>query len=214
MIPGLSGTLLSVDALEHVVPDRLHGRLDELNRGRARRRLRAWHVPAARRARTGIGAAHDLRSACDAALFRSRISDPSARAGGEHRRQHGTGHRGAARCGGTAAAALVVTAWGRDPASAWRDAVRHGIGHGVRWCFCLTGPSLRVVDAVRTYSRRFVEFDLAAVADNDRTFAVFWGLLRADAMRASGGQPLLDRAVAISEAASRRRALVAAGGRS
>ena len=47
---------------------------------------------------------------------------------------------------GTPRAALLVTPWGQHPASAWRDAVRLGIGQGTRWCFCLTGPCLRIVD--------------------------------------------------------------------
>jgi len=36
MIAGLSGSLLSSDALERLVPDRLRGELDEFGRGRAR----------------------------------------------------------------------------------------------------------------------------------------------------------------------------------
>jgi hypothetical protein len=199
MIPGLSGSLLSADALEHVVPDRLHGRLDELNRGRVRRRMRAWHLPL----RSVLGPASAPRTVFDrlaVPLFSQlgyRIVPIEASSNAATRSSMSIGARLDSDRG--AAAALVVTAWGHDAASAWRDAILHGIGHGVRWCFCLTGPALRVVDAVRTYSRRFVEIDVASSIDNDRTFAVFWGLLRADAMQSADGQPLLDRAVAISE---------------
>ena len=71
-----------------------------------------------------------------------------------------------------ARAALLVTAWGRDPSSAWRTVVRQGIGLGVRWCFCANGPALRVIDSQRTYSRRFVEFDLQAAIENPHSFEI------------------------------------------
>jgi hypothetical protein len=99
---------------------------------------------------------------------------------------------------GEPAAALLVTEWGRDPAAAWRDAVRQGIARSVRWCFCVTGPVVRVVDARRTYSRRFAEFDLEASLHDPAGFGVFWGLLRADAFPSNRG-PLLDAAVEASE---------------
>ena len=96
----------------------------------------------------------------------------------------------------------VVTGWGQDAGAAWRDAVRHGIASTVRWCFCLTGPSLRVIDSERTYSRRFIAFDLDTAIDDERTFGVLWGLLRAEAMAAKSAADanLLERAIGISEA--------------
>src|SRR5262245_41130882 len=102
---------------------------------------------------------------------------------------------------GTPLGTLVVTAWNRDTATAWRDAVLMGIGHGLRWCFCINGHSLRVFDGLRTYSRQFVEFNLEAVFEDERTFGVFWGLLRAAAMapRDRDRRPLLDRAVVLCD---------------
>jgi hypothetical protein len=102
---------------------------------------------------------------------------------------------------GKTIAVLVVTGWGQDPAAAWRHGVRYGIGQDVRWCFCLTGVSLRIVDSLRTYSRRYVEFELEPAIDHDITFAAMWGLLRSAAM---GGaeldpRPLLERAIELSE---------------
>jgi hypothetical protein len=102
---------------------------------------------------------------------------------------------------GRTVAVLVVTGWGQDPAAAWRHGVRHGIGNDVRWCFCLTGESLRIVDSLRTYSRRYVEFELESAIDHDSTFAALWGLLRAAAMSGteSDARPLLERAIELSE---------------
>jgi hypothetical protein len=102
---------------------------------------------------------------------------------------------------GRASATALITRWGEDATRAWRDAVRFGISRGLRWCFCVTGPSLRVVDGVRTYSRQFVELDLERAIDDERAFAVLWGLLRGAAMRPphGDGRPLLERAIELSE---------------
>ncbi len=198
MIPGLNGSLLSEEALERVVPDRLRGMLDEFGRRRAQRQLRAWHLPLRQR----------LGPACSPRTIFDRLAVPLFSQLGYHLVAMDAPRRAAMSApepvvarldaGGATRAVLLVTGWGQDASSVWREAVRHGIAHGRRWCFCLTGPAIRVFDAVRTYSRRFVEFDVAAVADNEKTFAVFWGLLRAGATTPDG-TGLLDRAVSISE---------------
>jgi hypothetical protein len=198
MIPGLNGSLLSEEALERVVPDRLRGMLDEFGRRRAQRQLRAWHLPLRQR----------LGPACSPRTIFDRLAVPLFSQLGYHLVAMDVPRRAAMSApepvvarldaGGATRAVLLVTGWGQDASSVWREAVRHGIALGRRWCFCLTGPAIRVFDAVRTYSRRFVEFDVAAVADNEKTFAVFWGLLRA-AATTPDGPGLLDRAVSISE---------------
>ena len=95
---------------------------------------------------------------------------------------------------------LVVTPWGLDLSAVWRQAVLQGIARDVRWCMAISGPVLRVTDSRRTYSRRFVEIDLAAALLEEGTFAVLWGLLRGDALRPDSARgPLLDRAIALSE---------------
>ena len=102
---------------------------------------------------------------------------------------------------GAAAVAMLVTAWGVDAGSAWREVVRQGIAGNLRWCLCATGPALRLFDARRTYSRRYAEIDLATAAEDPRPFAVLWGLLRADAVSRHDDQgvSILDRAVQICE---------------
>jgi hypothetical protein len=69
----------------------------------------------------------------------------------------------------TPVAVLLATAWGGDPSAAWRDAVRYGIAHSLRWCISITGPPIRIFDATRTYARRFAQFDLE-VAVHDPAF--------------------------------------------
>ncbi len=202
MIPGIRGTLLSLEALQQEIPDALAGLLDETGRARARLRLRNWYGPLL----STIGPVSAARTIMD------RLASPLLAQLGYRtvptmlERSAFTGGDplwlSAVLQGNTGSvAALVVTGWGHDPGSVWRKAVLHGIALDARWCFCITGPDLRIFDGRRTYSRQFVEFDLATCIDDERAFAVFWGLLRADAMSAGAeGGSLLDRAVEISEA--------------
>ena len=195
MIPGLSGSLLSHEALERRVPEVLGGCLGESERRAARTRIRAWHVPL----RAQLGPATSARACFDRlgapllAQLGYRVL-PAAPSDGTY--------RALLLAHGDPVATLVVTAWGQDAGRAWRDAVRLGIGADVSWCFCLTGPAIRVVDTRRTYSRRFVEFSLERTIDDDGAFGVFWGLLRSDAMqtRPAQSQSLLDQAIELSEA--------------
>ncbi len=200
MIPGLRGTLLSEDALEHVVGDALRGLLGESGRAAARRHLLAWHAPL----RSVLGPASGSRTLFDR-LATPLFSQLGYRVVADG--ANGQVLRAVLEAKGQAAATLFVTGWGQNAASSWRDVVLHGISYGLRWCFCLTGPSLRVVDGLRTYSRQFLELDLDAAIDHENTFAVLWGVLRADAMRTGGddGRPILERAIEVSE---RHRAAV------
>ena len=197
MIAGLSGSLLSVDALERLVPDRLRGELDEFGRGRARHLMRAWHLPL----RNVLGPASSPRTVLDrlAAPLFSQLGYDILPVRSERDLEPVSMLAARLDLRGTAVAALVVTAWGADASAAWRAAVQQGIAHDVRWCFCLTGPSLRIVDAIRTYSRRYLEIDLTTAIDGEKSFAVLWGLLRAEAMRGPDARQLLNRAVVISE---------------
>ncbi len=197
MIAGIRGSLLSEDALARVLPDALRGLMDEAGRDAVRRRIRAWYGTV----RGQLGPAVASRTVFD------RVATPLMAQLGYRLLPAGAtplALRALLEARHQPAASLLVTSWGQDPAAAWREAVRHGIGQGVRWSFCLTGPTLRIVDSFRTYSRQFLEFDVETAIDTEETFAIFWGLLRAEAMAGSGlpgveGRPLLDRAIAISE---------------
>ncbi len=194
MIPGITGSLLSADALERVLPDALSGELDDAGRESVRRKVRAWHLPL----RSDLGPATGSR-----ALF-DRLAVPLLAQFGYRVMPDGATRsvfRARLEAHGRLVATLLVTDWGQDPSAAWRDAVHQGIGHGVRWCFCITGPVLRAVDSLRTYSRQFVEFDLETSIDNERTFGVFWGLLRGAAMARTlpDARPLLERAIELSD---------------
>jgi hypothetical protein len=186
MIAGLSGSLLSHDALAGAVRSATPS-----NAADAHRRVRAWHAAVVRE----MGPASSARAVFDRIAVRLcaalgfRVT-PVAGDGG--RSLHA-----ALESGGTVVASLLATEWGRDPAAAWRESVRHGIAAGVRWCFCITGPTLRVFDARRTYSRRFAQFDLEIVVGEPASFVVLYWLLSADGF--ASPEPPLDRAVMLSE---------------
>ena len=140
MIPGLSGSLLSHDVLTRVVPGALRGLLGEEDAEAARSHLRSWYRAVA---------VQWLGPAVSDELF-DRLAEPL---------MSGLGYevvptdssperfRASLAVAGAPCATLLVTPWGQVPASAWRDAVRLGIGQNGRWCFCLLGTRLRIVDA-------------------------------------------------------------------
>jgi hypothetical protein len=79
----------------------------------------------------------------------------------------------------------------------WRRLVVEGIRVDARWGFCCNGTALRIVDAHRTWARRYLEFDLRLVASEPEARMLLWSLARAEAMDAQ--PPVLDRAAALSE---------------
>ncbi|HEY1307129.1 MAG TPA: N-6 DNA methylase [Vicinamibacterales bacterium] len=98
--------------------------------------------------------------------------------------------------GGSACLSALTIGWGEPIDRVWRSAVTDAIGSDARWCLCCNGQVLRLVDARRTWSREYLEFDLAQLGHERESQAVFWALLHAGAL--TGATPLLDRAVELS----------------
>ena len=187
MIPGLSGSLLSHDALS--------GALTEWYRNVPRPNYQwfhTWHTRVERELGPTSAARHvydriALPLATTLGLRVLPVATPPASVS-----IHGLWHKDDATV-----AALVVTSWGRDPSSAWRDAVRTAIAHGLKWAIVITGPFIRVFDATHTYSRRFIQFDLEIAAHDPSALEVICSLLGAQGF----GERVtaLDRAVTLSE---------------
>jgi Eco57I restriction-modification methylase len=194
VIAGVSGSLLSLDALERVIPEALRGRLGETGRDDALRHFRSWYRPI--EARSGPTASarvvFDQMASPLAGQLGYRVLPLSA---------SGPCYTAILEAGGATPAVMLVTAWGQDLTSIWRDAVRRGIECDARWCICMSGPAVRLTDSQRTYSRRFLEFDLHSAAENETTFAALWGLLRAGGLvpTATDGHSALEHAIALSE---------------
>ncbi|HEY7191668.1 MAG TPA: N-6 DNA methylase [Vicinamibacterales bacterium] len=91
----------------------------------------------------------------------------------------------------------VVTEWSAPLDRGWRSAVASAIGADARWCFCCNGRALRLVDARRTWSRAYLEFDLATLGHERDAQTALWALARAEAM--TGMSPMLDRAIDLSD---------------
>ncbi len=190
MIAGLSGSLLSHEALTDAI-----GRTNILDpeAARTRRSLMAWHA----------GISRELGPSTTARTVFDRVAEPLLTELGftlvPCHPASGSVLRAVLLAGTTAAAVVVAAPWGREPGEQWRTAVHLGIGRGVRWCLCVNGLSLRVVDTRRTYSRRFTEFDLGATLQSSASFSIFWRLLCAAAFTGAPS-PRLDQAVESSEA--------------
>jgi len=187
MIPGLSGSLLSHDALS--------GALTDIRRGAPPPNYR-WFHSWYRQIVREMGPTSCARHVYD------RVTGPLASALGlvliPAAMPGGAGGIHALLCRDqTTIALFVTTAWGRDPATVWREAVRAAIGHGLKWSVVVNGLAVRIFDAAHTYSRRFVQFDLEATANDRTALDFFYALLGANGF--STGETALDRARILSE---------------
>lgn len=191
-IRGLSGSLLSHEAL---AGSEMHSPSQSANEAcgpTAKRHLQTWYASV----RLSLGPTASARTVLDVVAlplaehlgYEAILTNPV-----------GIAPYVVLRTKGHDIAVLLVTPWGEDPDRVWRDGIKCGIAHDVRWCLCVNGPAVRVFDGRRAYSRRFVEFDLTTVFDDETSAAVFCALLRAPSMRPSDGTPALDRAVELSE---------------
>jgi N-6 DNA Methylase/Eco57I restriction-modification methylase len=97
---------------------------------------------------------------------------------------------------GATRALVIVSEWGEPLERIWRSSVIHAIAGDVRWCVCSNGRAVRVVDARRTWSRDYLEFDCFLVGREPLTQQLLWTVLRADAI--TGDSPLIDRVVDLS----------------
>ena len=77
---------------------------------------------------------------------------------------------------------VVTVPWNEGLDPIWRDVVHDAIRLDARWCLCSNGQSFRVVDAHRTWSRHYVEFDLRLVAGDEVARSLLWNMVCADAM--------------------------------
>jgi N-6 DNA Methylase/Eco57I restriction-modification methylase len=90
----------------------------------------------------------------------------------------------------------VTTGWGEPLERVWRSSVISAIGADVRWCLCCNGQALRIIDARRTWSRDYLEFDLVLLGRETEAQSLLWCVAHAGAFR--GDPALLDTAVTLS----------------
>ena len=83
---------------------------------------------------------------------------------------------------GSRVVALLVTFWGQPLDSLWREAVTEAIQRLASSCLLFNGTHLRIVDAGRLFTRRYVEFDLDQMLDDPRAFEAFWTVIKASSL--------------------------------
>lgn len=153
------------------------------------RALDAW----SQRRQSSLGPASSVRAICDVAVVPLlKILGYDLR----DRVDRGSTTLLQAVAGETFSLPVAVVGWDDRLDAAWREAVLHGVRTDARWCVCCNGAVLRIIDTHRTWSRQYIEFDLALVCDEEATRMAFWSLARAKAMCAQ--PPLLDRAAELS----------------
>ncbi|CAN5858744.1 hypothetical protein BH24ACI4_BH24ACI4_10730 [soil metagenome] len=192
MIAGLSGSLLSHDALSRLLRSADPTDLPREGTTEARRALRTWFLSLRDRMGPSWGPRHvyDL------------VAEPLTRALGFTSiplGATGTTLDAILHAGAHPAAVVIVTGWNEPADVVWRHAVHLGLAHEARWSLCMNGPALRVFDVHRAYTRRHIEFDIGVTLDHEETFRILWGLLHASAFRPGSGGTSLDRIVALSD---------------
>jgi hypothetical protein len=98
---------------------------------------------------------------------------------------------------GMALVPVTVARWDDPLDGIWRHSILDVVRADERWGFVFNGSSLRIMDAHRTWSRQYLEFDLALLSHEEGdAFALLWRVARAEALATS--PRLLDRAVDLS----------------
>ena len=75
---------------------------------------------------------------------------------------------------GATRALVIVSEWGEPLERIWRSSVIHAIAGDARWCVCCNGRAVRVVDARRTWSRDYLEFDCLLAGREPLTQQLLW----------------------------------------
>jgi hypothetical protein len=132
----------------------------------------------ARRIESMLGVASGVRAITEVALL------PLVELLGLQVRRHGESH-GTTRlelaAGEQCGLIALTTGWGEPLDRLWRSSVVEAIGADARWCLCCNGRALRLVDARRTWSRDYLEFDLILIGREAEAQSVLWAVGRSGA---------------------------------
>ena len=166
MLQGFSGHLISEAFLEGAIAAEPSEAIVRALKGLASWRQHTWE----------LGPASSLR-----AMLNAGAEPLAARLGFESVSETVLRERALAATmrDGTRAVALLVTSWGEPLDPLWREAVTEAVHRRASWCLLFNGTHLRVLDAGRLFTRRYVEFDLDQTLDDPRTFAALWTILSA-----------------------------------
>jgi hypothetical protein len=171
MLPGISGTLLGRTFLEREIAARLTRHSETPSD-------QAWLQRWWRRIEKGLGPASSVRAIVDTAAlpllehvgYRIQRLEPL-----------GAGLAGLASSDDSCIA-IRVSPWLSDLEQEWRDTIRAGRVGDAQWGVIFSGRKIRLVDALRTWSRRALEFELATVLRDEHSATALSLVLRAAGM--------------------------------
>ncbi len=200
MLPGISGSLVTTTYAREALFSAFEGRLGEAS---MRHGLRAI-AKCARDADRRIGPASSVRAVLDVAIL------PLVAALGydvdrmEPLRAPGfigvLSSATAVRRDGAPVAVVLALPWGAPLDSHRRVAIAETPRRGTSWALVCNGSSLSILDASRSWSRRWIEFDITAALDDEHSARLLWALARAEALtERQGHQSLIDDVVQASD---------------
>jgi hypothetical protein len=168
MVAGISGTLIPPGFLTDVFPSAFEAALNDARRHAPVTALLRWW----RRVERETGPATSIRALFDIAArplldllgFELEHAEPLG------------GSLVAVAAGGEARVIVLVPARGSMAGHAWRDVQRAARTAHARYAFVITGSSLNLLDAARTWSRRSLEFHFPLVMADERAIVTFWAL--------------------------------------
>jgi hypothetical protein len=175
VITGFGGHLLSEDFVERHVCQRAGG----AGARAFQRAVKEWCAAA-----RALGPASGLRAVADvgasplAHLLELRAMGPF-----EFSEEYAVV---ACRAGGESVV-LLASHWGAALHRFWRDGVVRATTAGAAWCLLFNGTHVRLLTPGRAYSRRYVELDLEAAADDLRTAATLQLIFSARALGSDSG---------------------------
>jgi hypothetical protein len=195
MLPGVTGTLLSQFFAEAILFSTFAGHLGEATSTQARAEMARWWQKAER----VLGPTSSVRTLWDNGVV------PALTLLGWDIQASSTPVEDKLRGVFRTPGATLVTygaSWEENLDQVWRE-VRGDPHLASRWCLCVNGRHMRLIDATRVYTDCHLEFDLEIVSLEPRSFAVFWAVLHARAFNRSSptdSTSLIDRLAALSAA--------------
>ena len=182
MLPGLSGSLLSHFFAERLLAIEFSGRLGEETCAAAQQRLTDWQ----RKNAETLGPASGIRTVWDCTI--RPLADVLGYTVTDRPLNPLEGRISSLLTAAHTRVGFLLGHWNVSLDALWRHAVHTGLHFHCRWCICSNGHEIRIVDGRHTYSRAHLHLDVERAIGDRRTFAVFWGLLRADAFQETDGR--------------------------
>jgi hypothetical protein len=190
MLPGYDGCLIGAQFLDQTV------RLSQSSS--AGGVFTRGEGTALRRSQQALGPASSLRAMLET------VAEPLVRLLGFSEPSRVTvspGILAATICAGSHPVVLVVVPWGERLDTYWRPSMVEARSRRAGWSVLFNGTQVRLLDAAHPHQRRYAQFDLEFVFDDQRAAEGFLSLLSAGALARSGsaGSSAVDLLIEASD---------------